>query len=295
MDPFKDKYFVFIVSGGRTGTRFLGETLSKVIDNSFSVHEPDVFVPRRGFSDFWKKIKVFGLYQIFLGKILQTTGIRNLSQNYLSGKYNLEDVQQSLIAQRRKYYESIDKELIIESYGGWYGCIPAIRSLYANYRIIVLPRNPKSWATSVMNRSALFGRLDLVTLSGLGRLTPALIGDDEYKQKWRHFNRFQRVCWTYKTQYETMVREVQGDENSRVTKFEDLFESRDRYDNLCNLLEFTTTFNDKKFECSVPADILEKKIHETSSFDFPSPDSWDDELLKQYQQISGSIAARLGY
>lgn len=295
MDPFKEKYFVFIVSAGRTGTRYFGETLSSIIEDTFSVHEPDMFAPRRGLFDSWRKIQTFGFYQLFFGKILQKTGIRNLSQNYLSGKCSIEQIKESLITQRRKYYEDIDEQLIIESYSGWYGCIPAIRKLYANYRIIILPREPKSWITSVMNRGPLFGRWDWVTFLGLNRLNPSLIDDKEYKDKWKRFNQFQKVCWTYKTQYEIMIKEVQGDENCLVIKFEDLFDSKDRYQNLQTLLEFATVFDDGKFSFSIPNNVLDNKIHENKTFDFPSPECWNDDLISQFRPICGRIAANLGY
>lgn len=300
MDPFKDKNFVFIVSAGRTGTKYFGKTLSSVIDDTFSIHQPDVFTPRDGLSAFLKAVRDFGFYQVFLGKILNRTGIRNLSQNYLSGKHSIEELQESLIAHRRKYYECIDKQLIIESNYAWYGCIPAIRKLYTNYKIVVVSRDPKSWATSIMNRSlllggSLFGGLDWVSRSGLGRLTPALINDKEYQQQWKEFSQFQKVCWTYKTQYEIILKETKNDVNCRVVKFEDLFDSEDRYHNLKNLLDFVTTFNDSKFSHSIPDNVLEKKVHASIKSDFPRPEDWGQDLTDQCRQICGKIAGELGY
>lgn len=73
----KNKYFSFIISAGRTGTRFMGKKLSEMIDRCFSVHEPDFFTPGSEYNTI-KKIETFGLYHLILGKIIGKTGIRKL-------------------------------------------------------------------------------------------------------------------------------------------------------------------------------------------------------------------------
>lgn len=291
---FSNKYFVFIVSAGRTGTRYFGQVLSGLIGDSFSVHEPDVLTPRKGYG-MTEKLRTFGFNHLVLGKLRGKTGIRNLSQNYLSGQLSLKELENEIIRHRIKYYASIGENLIIESYSGWYGCLPAIKEVYRHHKIIVVARDPRSWVTSAMNWSALFGKRDWVSRLGLQRLNPMMIGDEDYTGKWAGFSRFEKICWTYKTQYELMMKHVRGNPDAMVIKFEDLFYSENKYDNLEQLLKFMTSYEDKRFEYSVAEDVLERKVHSGNAAEFPEYPDWDDEHKQILSEVCGGIMKDLGY
>lgn len=296
MSVFEYKYYIFIISAGRTGTKFLGQQLGSIIENCYSVHEPDVLTSGELFNkNLLRKIKLFSLYQLFLGKVTGKTGIRNLSQNYLAGKYDLSQLKKAVIQHRQKYYENIQEDFIIESYSGWYGCIPAIQSLYKNYKIVIISRDPRAWVTSNMNWETLFGKRDWVDKLKLGRLNPELIQDKKYISSWNEFSRFQKICWTYKTQYEIMLNNIKNDPNARIFKFEELFHSENRYEQLKELLEFITSFNTRQFKYYIPEDILEKRIHQNISYVFPPYNFWTKEQKNQYLEICQNIAKKLNY
>ena len=294
MNVFNNKYYVFLISAGRTGTRFLGHKLGDIIDNAYSVHEPDVLTPRKGYQ-FPEKLKTFGFYHLVLGKILGKTGIRNLSQRYVAGKISLQEIEKAIVKHRQKYYNQIKEDLIIESYSGWYGCIPAIQNLYKNYKIIIITRDPKDWVTSNMNWGTLFGKRDWVSKLGLGRLNPKMVNDKEYINKWKQFSRFEKICWTYKTQYEIMLHYSQGDPNTKIIKFEDIFYSNSKYDTLNELLSFLTSFPDKQFDYSVPFNILNKKVHKNIFYEFPEYKYWDVQFKKKFHKICKEISNKLCY
>lgn len=292
---FNKKYYVFLISAGRTGTKFFGHSLNNIIENSFSVHEPDVLKLSEGLTKFISKIKTFGFYHMLLGRFIGQTGVRNLSQKYLSGKLSLKDLERGIIRHRNIYYCKILSDLIIESYSGWYGCIPAIKNLYYNYKLVIITRDPRDWIVSNMNWETLFGKRDWVSKLNLGRLNPKMVNDKEYKLLWDHFSRFQKICWTYKFQYETMINNVENDPNALVVKFEDLFYSHDRYKNLSYLLDFITDFENKKFKYVLPSNILDKKINKNISYDFPYYEDWNLETKKQFDDICSSIMKKLNY
>ncbi len=293
MTAIEEKYFAFITSGGRTGTKFFGDLLCQMIPQAFSVHEPDVLGSVN--KHFLRQLRIFGFYQMVLGKLAGKTGIRNLSQNYLAKKIGLNELSISISRHREKYWSLIDKDLIIESYSGWYGCLPAIRHLLKNYKVLVVARNPEDWVRSNMNWGTMYGRRDWVSKLGLARLNPKLVRDKQYENEWKAFSRFHKLCWAWKTIYEILLESIKNDPNARIVKFEELFEAQDKYLNLSDILEFLTHFRQREFAFEVPQNILEKRVHPNISHQFPESKDWDDEMRRDLIGICGEVMERLCY
>ena len=293
MTVFDDKHFVFIISGGRTGTKYFGDVLSSLMPDAFSVHEPDVL------TDFKLKsvqqIKLFGLYQLVFGKLTGKTGIRNLSQNYLSGKIDIGELNTAVSKHRRRYYESIAEDLIIESYSGWYGVIPAIRQLFKYYKIVVIVRDPRDWVTSNMNWGTMYGKRDWVDRLGLGRLEPRMVNDSDFISQWPRFTRFQKLCWSWKTIYEIILQNIRHDPNAYIMKFEDVFHAKDKYEHFQGLLDHITTFSDRHFFYQIPEGILDQRKNINISNEFSSWIHWSDEMKDHLDRICRDLAAQFGY
>jgi hypothetical protein len=293
MGIFEDKYFVFLTSAGRTGTKFFGDLLGDMIDGAFSVHEPDVLMDFKLKS--LRQLQLFGLYNLVLGKLLNKTGIRNLSQNYISGKISLDELKAAIVDHRERYYHSIDKDLIIESYSGWYGSIPGIQNLYQNYKIVVVVRDPRDWVVSNMNWGTMYGKRDWISKLRLGRLHPAMIGDSEFEDKWQQFSRFQKLCWAWKSIYEILLNSAERDQNVTIIKFEELFKSENKYDHLKQLLTYITHFSDKKFYFNIPENVLRRKTNANISYSFPKFQNWSVKMKTDLTLICGEIPKKLGY
>jgi hypothetical protein len=293
MRIFEDKYFVFLTSAGRTGTKFFGDLLGEMVENAFSVHEPDVLVDFKLKSI--RQLQMFGLYNLIIGKLLNKTGIRNLSQNYLAGTIKLTELKAAIVDHREKFYGSIDKKLIIESYSGWYGAIPGIQSLYKNYKMVVIVRDPRDWVISNMNWGTMYGKRDWISRLKLGRLNPSMINDSQYIDKWQNFTHFQKLCWAWKTIYETILKSAEKDPNAIIIKFEDLFQSENKYDHLRRLLSFITRYSDKNFSFNIPENILERKTNVNISYSFPKFESWGVQMKTELAGICGEITKNLGY
>jgi hypothetical protein len=293
MDVFTDKYFVFIVSAGRTGTKFFGDMFARMVNDSFSAHEPDVLMDFK-FKSF-RQIKQFGLYRLVWGKILGKTGIRNLSQNYLAKKLDRPQLVAALIKHRERYYNDIDQELIFEAYSGWFGAIEGIQSLYKNYKVVGMSRDPRNWVKSNMDWGTMYGKRDWIGRLKLGRLNPEMIKDAAYAKEWARFNRFQKLCWAWKTIYETMLDAMADDPNAIIIKFEDIFRSEEKYTHLSNLLNFVTKFPDRVFGYQIPENILERRLNVNIAYEFPSWERWDRQMKTELRRICGEPAIRLGY
>jgi hypothetical protein len=293
MAVFQNKNFVFFVSTGRTGTKFFGDLLSNMIPEAFSVHEPDVLMDFKIKS--LQQIRTFGVYNLIFGKLTGKTGIRNLSQNFLAGKIDREQLVAAIVDHRRNFYEQLKSNLVIESYSGWYGAIPGIRQLYRNYKIVAIVRDPRTWVTSNMNWGTMYGHRDWITRLGLGRLSPQMIGDERYASVWKDFSRFQKLCWAWQAINRILLEAVVTDENAILIKFEDLFKASNRYQHLENLLAFIASFDQRTFAFRIPNGVLERKIHPTRNACFPAWPEWKPQQKRELYRICGSLMESLGY
>lgn len=293
MQVFNDKHYVFIISAGRTGTKYFGTILQETVKESFSVHEPDVLSGLN--RSLLGQIKQFGFYNMVPGRLLGRTGIRTLSERFLGGDISEHELIQSVKDHRTNYYSSIDSPLIIESYYGWYGCIPAIRQLFKNYRIIVVARDPRDWVTSNVNWKEWYGKNDWVSRLNAGRINPYMVGDSTYESRWSEFSRFQKLCWAYSFIYNNLMDEVENDGNIQLFKYEDLFNAPERFEHFNQLLGFITQFQDREFAYKVPHGILDRRIHKNSSDEFPKHPDWSSKLRNQYWEICQGIHNRLEY
>jgi len=290
-----DKHIVIIASAGRTGTRFFGDLLSSMIPGSYSVHEPDVLggINRRT----WQRIKTFGAYHMLLGRALGRTGIRNLSQKFLAGRIDRQQLAASLHRQRSAYYANIAGDPIIESYYQWYGVLPVVPLLFEHVRVVALVRDPRTWVTSCMNFGTYYGPRDLVSQLGFRRLDPKLAGDADYAGLWSDMSPFERLCWTWRAVNGRLLEfsEAEANANARVFRYEDLFLSDDRGAHLADLVQFITSFADRRFPCAFDDSVLRQRRHASDRRSFPDWPQWSAADARRLDEICGPLMAALGY
>lgn len=291
--PVVSKYVVVVVSGGRTGTQFLGDVLSDMIPNSFSIHEPDILTGIA--DDVWGKIRVFGLYQMVVGRFFGRTGIRNLNQRFLGGKISLDRLVEEVHRHRAGYYDSIEQDLIIESYAAWFGMLPAIPRSFEHYKIVGIVRDPRTWMTSWMNHAARYGPSDRVTKLGFQRLNPELLGDTTFTQRWPEMGLFEKNCWLWKTVNSMITGHVETDEGAHLFRFEDLFTGQDRAKHFTAMLDFITRFSEYRFEYEFDESALDLKKNFSDKNSFPTWRDWSPAQAKTLAEICNPLMNRLGY
>lgn len=287
------KHVVIIASAGRTGTRFFGDLLSSMIPGSYSVHEPDVL---EGFNRLTlQRIRTFGVYHMVFGRLLGRTGIRNLSQQFIAGRIDQRQLVSRLRRQRMSYYCNIAGDPIVESYYQWYGILPAVPELFEHYRVVALVRDPRTWVASWMNFGAHFGPRDLVSRLGFRRLDPIMLGDGDYAKHWEDMPPFERLCWTWGVVNGQLLDFVRNDPQSRLYRYEDLFLNRDRDRRLENLLDFITTFPDRRFATVVDHGVLRERRHASTRHTFPDWPKWTSEQVGRLDEICGPLMRELSY
>lgn len=281
-----------IASGGRTGTAFLGQFLSEMVPESFSVHEPDVW-PGLG-REALHRIGVFGLKHMVLDRLRGRSGFRNLSLRRIRGELTAEETVDEIHRQRIAYYESRSQPLVVESNYQCFGIVPEFRRAFPNSRVAALVRHPETWVASYLDYGTRRGGRDRVQRWGQSRLHPAMVGDEEYVGRWDGMSRFERLCWDWKAINGALVRGARSDQVVRLFRYEDLFLASDREDEFREFLAFLTDFGDHSYDIQFDPDALRQRVNvrpARSRGDALNAVSRPEAL----EEICGDLMAELGY
>lgn len=285
---------VFIVSAGRTGTKFFGENMSKLSGALYSIHEPDRLSIRRDrIGNNFQKIKKIGFSNAVIKKFLGTRGSRNLSLNNISGKLPRGIIQTRLLEDRKWVPSEID--LYVEANYQLFGVIEVLLNL-KNSKVILFSRDPRDWVASWMNKGSWYDRKDLLTqidLLGLKRLTPKNIG--QKLPQWDNYSRFQKLCWAW-TAMNGIFYNLCNANYSNLTYFffEDIFVNKDITE-IQRLLGFLMgkMYNESVLENFM--ELLEKKINTNPDTSFPPWTYWDPKTCIDLEDICGDLMRKLGY
>ncbi|MEJ2052255.1 MAG: hypothetical protein P8Y60_20895, partial [Calditrichota bacterium] len=245
--------------------------------------------------DIFNQLHTFGFYHMVIGKLLGKTGIRNLSQSYVSKRIDLNRLVDELYQQRSGYYKAINKELVIEAYSGWYGVIPGIKKLFDHYKIAIIIRDPRTWVTSYMNFGTKYGKRDWVNKLGYQRLNPRMAGEEKYIQSWNYMDTFQRLCWLWQAVYEIMIRDGIGDIYCQIFRYEDLFLSPSKRETFRDFLRFITTFPNRAYEWQPLNGILDQKINNSKHDEFPNWKKWGADRAQFLRSMCGHLMQQYGY
>lgn len=287
------KHVSLIVSTGRTGTRFLGENLGDVIDDCASFHEPDMLTfPRRGKL---QTIARFGLYQTVFGKLLDRTGIRAIGLQYLAGKVGFDATARRLTQHRAKFYASRPEELIVEAYNQWFSVLPVLPSVFANYRVAAIIRDPRSWLASASKWGLWWASSDLVAKLGLLRLSPDLVGDHSVATHWAGMDNFDRLAWSWATINHELATQADRDDRIRMFRFEDLFGEYRKTEEIDSLLAFVTHFEDRRFDYSLETLLRSRQIHASGGDSGSEWHDWTPSRCRRVMHFCGPLMERWGY
>lgn len=287
------KHIILITSGGRTGTAFFGEVFDRIVSDCWSIHEPDVWqgpFDRRS----WRAIQWFGLYHVTIGKLLGHTGMRCVTQRYLSGEWSAEETAASIVRQRRDFYESRASSLIVESNNQWFGLLSLLPRVFASYRVLALVRDPRNWVRSRVNFGGLHDDEDRVRRLGLPRLSPVML-EGKRADQWERMDVFQRLCWDWRFVTRRIVEAATGDPRIRLVRFEDLFQTKERRVHLDETLDFLTDFEDRRYPYRIPPGLLERRVNVSSEEKLGPWREWPEDRRRFLEEMCGEVMEGLGY
>lgn len=286
-----NKDLVFIVSGGRTGTQFLGDKLSAAIDQSFSEHEPDLidFRDPRALA----RVRNFGLWKAVVGKLVGQTGIRTIGTLLLKNKISRTTALERLSSARRSYHAKIRHPLIIESNYQWHLACNEIFDIWPAAKIAVIIRDPRSWIRSWMNKGTRWTLMDITRWLPPGRPTPASTHDDTWISEWENFDTFARLAWEWRFIYSRLDNLVRLNTNAEVFRFEDLF-GADNDTFMKELIHFCARHRNKKYSFIYPEGFLSEKVNESGG-SLEGWEAWSGDRCRLVDSLCGPLMQKYGY
>jgi hypothetical protein len=258
MNSSIDSHPVFISSTGRTGTQFLADGLSSMIDDSTAYHEPGVLWITRPF-DIIKKVMKFGPYHMSLGQLDINRSMYILSNQRAAGRVSDKEALSYLKKMRDSLITNENGKIYIESSGHLFGILDLIPQVYPNAKIIYIVRDPRSWIASALRtvEYILYGPFD----HGLS-VRAMDIPEDPFSHYWPSMRKFEKYAWWYEFVNTFVLTRCEGLENFRVYRFEDLFNNENKDEYFVSMLKFASSFDDgfyKKYEYK--SELLKKPKH----------------------------------
>lgn len=259
-------HFAFIVSGGRTGTQFLGDLLSEAIEDSYSEHEPDII---HGFDrGSLERLRRFGLWHMVVGRALGQSGVRVLGTRHLVGKDDLTATMRKLRAQRKAYHAGIEQSLVIESYYAWWMVASHLPAIFSEAKAVGIVRDPRHWIASWLKRTAKRADGHWTQLLPPGPLTPARLGDTRWADEWESMSPVGKLAWQWQLINGTILRAT-DDGVLDLFRFEDVFNpDTGEFDRLVDTI---STFPDRQYSTRDISEKLSQKRNASSA----QGDDWE--------------------
>ena len=285
-----DKDLVFIASGGRTGTTFLGRNLGRVISDCWSEHEPDILHGARFIT--WKQLADFGLWHMVIGRLLGQSGVRVLGHRLIVGDIDDATVRQRIRESRRRYHDRIRERLVVESHAQWWYLAEVLPEIWPGAKLIGVIRDPRSWIRSWLNHGGRYDSRDRVKLFPPGRLTPDQLGQDRLAEDWNNWGAFEKLAWEWSILYGRLSDAVEVNSSARMWRFEDLFS--DDPSAMTELVSFAAEHGARNYAIGDLRDFTKHKANASrgSARDWQD---WTPAQAKVVRRLCGPTMERWGY
>jgi hypothetical protein len=260
---------VFVVSTGRTGTKFF-ETFFNVVDKkSHTVHEPQ--------PDFF-----------------------DLSMNKVRLNWSASQIEAYIRQYRGNYLRKLSPNKI-KRYVECNPFLPIILdnivAVFKKAKIIIITREAKSYVKSALNKSPIDDGKMFVYAENDGRLRLRALDykDDPWLNEWESFSRMQKIAWFWnKTNLHLLDFYKNNKPISLHIKFEDIFSS-DKEQRKKTIISILTFLKIKPSE-TLMAELLETiqtKSNTTKEEVFSGFEEWSKEEQQQFEQLTLTATKRI--
>ena len=281
----------FVVSGGRTGTSYINDFINRKFRDVRSFHEPDnIDSFRPGYLR--NMAQEFGDPLFLFKKVFGQWGLKNLSNQRLAGKITDTEAAEKLYHNRHNFVEQSDARIFVETSYNYNGLLDIIPTVFQDYRIVFIIRDPRDWVRSHMNVREWYYYSNPNTILGT-RLSAEMVGDEPYASRWQGFSRFEKLCWAWNYLNVNAVRMLREVHQSMVIRFEDLFDKSNDGETLRQTIEFIT-----RMESSPEIDYrqeLSRTVGPSAEYTFPRWPDWDADMAMQLETICGEFMEEMGY
>jgi len=284
------RHLVFIASGGRTGTKFLGDLLSDVIEDCWSEHEADMF---DGFNALtMQRIRTFGLWHMVVGRGLGQTGLRGIGTRYLAGEQSLASCAEQIRNERKAYHRGLTKGLIVESYWRWWMFAGDVPAIFPGARTIGVVRDPRRWIASWLSHERSRGKQHWTYRLPPGPFTPERIGDAVWASRWDALSPVGRLAWEWRTINQRIADGAARDPELRIFRFEDIFAQASPA--MAELVSFASDFPDHAYKTR-SLEGFTRSPRNQSSAEADAWRGWSNADKALVDDLCGDLMQRFGY
>lgn len=295
-----EKPAIIITSLGRTGTKFFQALFKSQVPGGCSLHEPDVFnyfqykKGKERNSQVKAQFKEVGLFNLFIRKPMGYWSLINISDDRVSGAIDHTSAAKKIYNQRKSFVNQVAGSPYIESNIGYYGLLDILDGVFSQFRAAYFIRDGRDWIQSHMNWGQMYGKNEFQKIFAHTWPTAYEFGEITI-ETWNSMSRFEKLCRAWVKLNEYAINSIADNPFVRLIKFEDIFISDKRYQNLEDLLNFLISIdNSLELEVDSINGWLEKRIH-GSKENFPNFPDWSTIQKAQFHDICDPLMKYLGY
>jgi len=244
---------IFIISTGRTGTKFLADLLN-TFENIYSVHEP---IPD------------------FLG----------LGIKYAKKEISLEKAIQIIEQNRRHLFkDAIRKKskIYIESNNRLFSLIKPINNLFKKNKIIHIVRDGRDFVRSCMSRP--YGNY-YSDNDPYERITAKNFKNDYYYESWDSFSEFEKICWLWQKKDSMINDDTRGNSNAITVGYEEIFNKENNYKGIFKIIKILGI--DEEEAVNKFLKMKNNRINKSKKYAIPHWTKWDKNMINSFNEIAG--------
>lgn len=257
----------FIVSTGRTGTKFLANFFNTFFEDTLSLHEPN-------------------------------PTLFNLGTNFIKGNISFHEAIKGLDIQRLHICRRLNKNNIrfyVESNSYLSNLIPVVNEYYNSPKFVFIIRNGKDYVRSYYSkRPSNIGYYALSDESPRKGITSNDFPDDRFYGRWEAMSRFERVCWVWVKRNQMIENFLTNDISWIKVRFEDVFNNG--YTGLWEIIDFFDLRKQIKIDRHETNKIFTEKSNINKKYLLPKNfEDWQEEKKEIFEEICGEYMEKLGY
>lgn len=264
---WEDVSTAFVISTGRTGTKFLASTLSRCFRGVKAIHEPD-------------------------------PDLFELGVDYARGLISREIAAQQLLAGREHICESLhvdSNDYYIETNACLNPMVDVVAESFPTAKIVHVIRDPRDYVRSAYSwrvRSSGGGMTYYLSDDDLRR---RITSDDvdESGCQWQQLNRFQRCCWSW-MHHDSLIRTaIAGSERALTIKFETLVAGDlTGFEHVVDFLGLA----DRQIVFGEPLrQLLHKRVNSNREYLLPAWTDWSQQHRREFDALVGPYMEECGY
>jgi hypothetical protein len=263
---------IFIVSTGRTGTKFFESFLTNNFPNTFSVHEPN--------PDF---------FDIGIKKVREK--IRKIDILEYIKKNRVWILEKSKLELKNMYFESNPFNSLI---------LDELKEVFPKAKFILIYRNPKDYVKSALNKSPNSDPNSMMFYAdndGRKRITAKDYLDDKYLHDWDNFNRIEKISWYWsKCNTELLKFENKNKDKTISLKYEDIFNEDILVRKEC-LIKFINFTNLEQVNLDIEnvLNTMTSRENQTKEVLYEGYEMWNENEKQKFHEITNEVKNLLKY